>query len=88
MTGIVTVSVAATVGLAVVIDWEAAFEIMHRIFFRNDYWLFNAYADPVITILPSEFFMHCGILIIVLVLIQIGILEKVYRRLENGRRNI
>lgn len=88
MTGIMLLVVASLVGVAVAIDWEATFEIMHQIFFQNDYWLFSAYTDPVITILPSEFFMHCGILIIVLVLIQIGILELVYRRLKNGGRNI
>ena len=29
--------------------------------FDNDYWLFNSKTDPVIKILPDEFFMHCGI---------------------------
>lgn len=85
LTGWVTLVVATLVGVFVAIDWEAAFVMMHKIFFRNDYWLFNAYTDPVIKILPSEFFMHCGILIIALVLIQIGILELGYRRLKNGR---
>lgn len=85
-TGIVTLTVATFVGAAVTVDWETAFEMMHKVFFRNDYWIFNSYTDPVIKILPSEFFMHCGILIIVLVLVQIGILEFIYRRLKNGGR--
>ena len=85
-TGIVTLTVATFVGAAVTVDWETAFEMMHKVFFRNDYWIFNSYTDPVIKILPSEFFMHCGILIIALVLVQIGILEFIYRRLKNGGR--
>ena len=47
--------------LAVIIDWENAFTLMHKIFFDNDDWLFNPQTDPIITILPDTFFMHCGL---------------------------
>ena len=36
--------------LAVIIDWENAFTLMHKIFFDNDDWLFNPQTDPIITI--------------------------------------
>ena len=77
----VTMIVALAVGLAMAIDWQWAFTTMHEIFFDNDYWIFNAYTDPVIKILPEEFFFHCGILIVILTIAQIAILRVVFRRL-------
>lgn len=41
------------------IDFDAMFVIFHEILFNNDAWLFDVTTDPVITILPQEFFMHC-----------------------------
>lgn len=71
--------VIAVVLIAILLDWQSAFYAMHKIFFRNDYWLFNATTDPVIKILPEEFFMHCGIMIIFLTILQIFILDIVYK---------
>lgn len=87
-TGIVIAIIASTCGCALIIDWDWAFTAMHTIFFRNDYWIFDATTDPVIRILPEEFFMHCGIMIIILALIQIIILQLVYRRLKHGGNKI
>ena len=87
-TGIVIAIIASTCGCALIIDWNWAFTAMHTIFFRNDYWIFDATTDPVIRILPEEFFMHCGIMIIILALIQIIILQFVYRRLKHGGNKI
>ena len=87
-TGIVIAIIASTCGCALIIDWDLAFTAMHTIFFRNDYWIFDATTDPVIRILPEEFFMHCGIMIIILALIQIIILQLVYRRLKHGGNKI
>ena len=74
------VGIAATVLAAVIIDWEWAFETMHKIFFNNDYWLFSAKTDPVILILPDEFFMHCGLMIIMLVVLTMAAFEIIYRK--------
>lgn len=87
-TGIVIAIIASKCGCALIIDWDWAFTAMHTIFFRNDYWIFDATTDPVIRILPEEFFMHCGIMIIILALIQIIILQLVYRRLKHGGNKI
>ena len=76
----VTMIVALAVGLAMAIDWQWAFTTLHEIFFDNDYWIFDAYTDPVIKILPEEFFFHCGILIVILTMAQIAVLRVVYRR--------
>lgn len=77
----VTAVVALSVASAMIIDWQWAFTTMHEIFFDNDYWIFNSYTDPVIKILPEEFFLHCGILIVILTITQIAVLRMLYRRL-------
>ena len=55
-------------GLGCAIDFDRAFTIFHKIFFRNDYWIFSVKTDPVILMLPSEVFLIYGILMIVFVL--------------------
>ena len=68
-TGILTVAVPAVVALGVAINWDAAFVIFHKIFFRNDLWIFNYTTDPVIRILPDEYFLACAIMIISIVVL-------------------
>jgi integral membrane protein (TIGR01906 family) len=51
------------------INFDRAFILFHKLFFKNDYWLFDPTTDPVITILPDTFFMHCALLIIVIVVL-------------------
>lgn len=77
---IITVAVAAVVLAAVAINWQWAFETMHGIFFNNDYWIFNHRTDPIITILPDTFFMHCGLMIITMVVIAMAGFEILYRK--------
>ena len=65
--GIITLGIPAALGLFVAVAWQQFFVLFHKIFFRNDYWIFDARTDPVITILPDGFFLHCMILIVALV---------------------
>ena len=46
-----------------IIDFDRLFILFHKIAFRNDDWLFDPEQDPVIKILPEEFFMLCLIVI-------------------------
>lgn len=64
------------VGGLVAIDFDKAFTVFHKIFFPGkDNWMFNPYEDPVINILPAEFFANCAILIFAVILIScIGLL--------------
>lgn len=64
------------------INFNAAFTLMHKIFFRNDDWLFDPATDPIITLLPEEFFLQCAIVIIAVVLIGCLTLYLVYRKLK------
>ena len=66
--------------LAVIIDWEKAFTLMHKIFFDNNDWLFDPQTDPIITILPDTFFMHCGFLTIGLTILFCAGLQLLYHR--------
>lgn len=50
---------------AIAIDFERFFIFFHEVFFTNDDWMFSSITDPVINILPAEYFMHCAIVIVV-----------------------
>lgn len=61
-------------GLAA-LDFERAFVLFHALFFPGkDNWLFDWREDPVILILPEEFFRNCAVLILALLLLWCGIL--------------
>lgn len=62
-TAITTFSLPAILGILVAVCWDQVFVGFHKLFFNNDYWLFDYRTDPVILILPDEFFMHCAIMI-------------------------
>lgn len=51
------------------LNFDRTFELFHEIVFRNDYWLFYPETDPIITMLPESFFLHCTILIIGIVIV-------------------
>ncbi len=79
-TSIFTVAVPAVLASFVAIAWDQVFVIFHKIFFNNDYWIFDPDTDPIITLLPDEFFMHCAIMIIVLVLISGVVCFLLYKK--------
>lgn len=58
-----------SVSIAVVKDFSETFYFFHKIFFRNDYWIFDSRTDPIINALPEEFFMIELILVISLLII-------------------
>lgn len=61
----------SAVGALVALDFDRAFAVFHKLFFPGkDNWLFNPQTDPVILILPSEFFRNCGILILLVILLS------------------
>ena len=56
------------------INFDATFTLFHRIVFRNEDWYFDPITDPVILILPPEFFFQCAIILIISVLLGCVIL--------------
>lgn len=53
--------------LILAMDFDWMFVMFHQLLFNNDAWLFNATTDPIILVLPQEFFMYCFILVFVLI---------------------
>lgn len=74
------------IGIACLINFNQAFTLMHKIFFRNDDWLFDPNADQVIMILPEEYFMHCAFLIIFIVLIGSLITLLIYHMIKKKNK--
>jgi len=67
VSSITVLALPLIVAIGCAINFDEAFIVFHKIFFRNDYWLFDSATDPVITILPDTFFLHALIVIIVFV---------------------
>ena len=69
LTSVLSLALPAFLGLLIALNWDRFFIIFHEIFFNNDYWIFDYYTDPVIRILPDGFFMHCAIMILLLIVL-------------------
>ncbi len=63
--------VFAVIGGLAALDFDRAFTVFHKLFFPGkDNWLFNPRTDPIINILPAEFFRNCAILILAVILLS------------------
>jgi integral membrane protein (TIGR01906 family) len=62
------------VGIGAFLNFDKLFVAFHKLFFRNDYWLFDPELDPIINLLPDTFFMHSALLIAFILLLGSGIL--------------
>ena len=82
LSGILTVALPLVLGILIALNWQTVFVLFHKIVFRNDYWIFDAATDPVITILPDAFFMHCALLILALVVLGSVICLLLYRHFK------
>lgn len=65
----VTLILPIFVSIGVWLNFNSFFIKFHKIFFRNDHWLFDPTTDPIINILPEAFFMHCATVIIILIIL-------------------
>ena len=68
ITGLLLTGIPAAIGIYALLDWEKLFVSFHKLFFSNDYWLFDPATDPVILILPDGFFFQCLAVILALVI--------------------
>ena len=69
--------------LPIVFNFEGSFVIFHKLLFKNDYWIFDPNLDPVINMLPEQFFFHCGMLILLIILVASGSMLMTYKLLKN-----
>ena len=61
---------SSVIGIACAIDFDTTFDIFHHIFFiGKTNWAFKPSKDPIINLLPAEFFLNCAIFIGVSVLL-------------------
>lgn len=67
-TSVFTVGVPLVLGAFIAMFWDKVFVIFHKIFFNNDYWIFDHRTDPIINLLPDTFFMHCAVMILGIVM--------------------
>ena len=86
LTSIFTVVLPAVLGLLIALNWDWVFVTFHHIAFDNDCWLFDPATDPVITILPDAFFMHCALLIFGCVVAGSVVCGVAYRKLCRKER--
>lgn len=56
------------------LTFDTFFIKFHEAFFNNDSWVFNPMSDPVILVLPQDYFMHCFILFFILFILLISLL--------------
>ena len=86
LTDILTVALPAVIGATVALNWDWTFAAFHELAFNNDYWLFDPATDPIINILPDAYFLHCAVMILVLVILGSLICGLIYRRVQ--RKNV
>lgn len=84
LTAIITIVVPSIITALAAIDFDRAFVLFHKVVFRNDYWIFDAITDPIIKILPQDFFMHCLMMIIGIIIVEVFICYGIYLKMRNN----
>ncbi|MEO1768237.1 integral membrane protein [Enterococcus sp. AZ163] len=62
----IAVGIPLIVAVVMAMGFDRFFVAFHGIFFNNDAWIFNPATDPIINVLPEEFFLHSFVLFFVL----------------------
>ena len=65
---VLTLVLPILLGASCAIAWDQIFVLFHKISFGNDLWLFDPAVDPVINVLPDQFFLHEALAIFGLVI--------------------
>ncbi len=78
-TSITLIIMPLILAVPILLNFEKSFIIFHKLLFRNDYWIFNPDLDPVINMLPEEFFFHAGMMILILILLVSILLFVMYK---------
>lgn len=78
-TSMTLIIMPVVLALPILLNFEKSFIIFHKLLFRNDYWIFNPDLDPVINMLPEEFFFHAGLMILILIFAVSMLLFAMYK---------
>jgi integral membrane protein (TIGR01906 family) len=77
------IAIPILLGLPFIINFDASFILFHKLAFSNNYWIFDPSLDPVINILPQEFFFHEAMLILTIIFGTSFIFRYIYKKLIN-----
>ncbi|MGM9903115.1 integral membrane protein [Enterococcus sp. 10A9_DIV0425] len=58
--------VPVVIGFFMLIGFDRFFILFHETIFNNDDWIFDPRTDPIINVLPEQFFMHSFVLFFIL----------------------
>ncbi|ERI94154.1 TIGR01906 family protein [Clostridiales bacterium oral taxon 876 str. F0540] len=83
---IMLIVIPVVLSIPFAINFDKSFTAFHKLFFTNDYWEFDPVRDPIINVLPQEFFFHCAVMILALVALFSTILYLIYRRTKKINR--
>lgn len=70
--------------LSFYLNFSKVFTLFHKIFFNNDYWIFDPKKDPIINVLPESYFLFLAIFILFLVMI-LSITSKIFYTLKKHK---
>lgn len=87
-TSITLIIMPLLLAIPVLLNFEKSFIIFHKLLFRNDYWIFSPDLDPVINMLPEEFFFHAGVMILMLILLVSILLLVMYKLCKSSKIKI
>lgn len=77
-----TLGLLATVGVYMVLSWDAFFTTFHRMFFEGDTWIFR-YSDTLIRLFPIRFWQDVAATIVGLIVLEavaVGVGAWMWRR--------
>jgi len=83
---LVSVIIPAVLFIVSIINFDALFVLFHKLVFSNDDWMFDEKLDPVIKILPEDFFMQCLFVIIFTVIIGVVTVFIIYMVKKKKKR--
>ncbi len=66
----ITICFFITLLCSFIINFNSIFTLFHKLFFNNNYWIFNPVTDSIINILPENFFLLNALIILILLLIE------------------
>lgn len=87
-TSITLIIMPLLLAIPVLLNFEKSFIIFHKLLFRNDYWIFSPDLDPVINMLPEEFFFHSGVMILMLILLVSILFLVMYKLCKSSKIKI
>lgn len=84
-TSMTLIIMPVVLALPILLNFEKSFIIFHKLLFRNDYWIFNPDLDPVINMLPEEFFFHAGMMILILIFVVSRLIFVMYKLFQRKK---